>query len=200
MKNKEQMLKGELYCVDEELAQEMSSCHAKIDELNLTKNLSNQEKEKLYKEIFQKVGKNFLLQPPFYCDYGKHISFGDNVYLNYQCIFLDVAPITIGNNVFFGPRVSLYTAGHPIDKDVRNRYLEFGKPITIGNDVWFGGNVIVNPGVTIGNNVVIGSGSVVVKDIPDNVVCVGNPCRVVRKITQKDKIYWEKEMEKYYRV
>lgn len=98
----------------------------------------------------------------------------------------------------FAPRVCIYTAGHPIDKDVRNEQLEFGKAVRIGNDVWIGGNVVINPGVTIGDNVVIGSGSVVTKDIPSNVIAYGNPCKVYRKITEEDTIYWNKEREKYY--
>ena len=106
--------------------------------------------------------------------------------------------VDIGENVFFAPRVCVYTAAHPIDAEVRNTDLEFGKPVRIGNSVWVGGSTVINPGVTIGNNVVIGSGSVVTKDIPDNVIAAGNPCRVIRKITDEDKIYWEKKKEEYY--
>ena len=111
---------------------------------------------------------------------------------------VDVCEIIIGDNVLLAPRVGLYTAGHPIDAAVRNEGLEFGKPVIIGDNVWIGGNAVINPGVTIGSGVVIGSGSVVTKDIPDHVVAVGNPCRVLRKINEEDKIYWEKEREKYY--
>ena len=104
----------------------------------------------------------------------------------------------IGDNVFFAPRVCIYTAGHPIDAEIRNVGLEFGKPVKIGNNVWVGGSTVINPGVTIGDNVVIGSGSVVTKDIPDNVIAVGNPCKVLRKITEEDRIYWQKQKEEYY--
>ncbi|MDE7100247.1 MAG: hypothetical protein K2O05_00150, partial [Anaeroplasmataceae bacterium] len=106
--------------------------------------------------------------------------------------------ITIGNNVFLAPRVSIYTAGHPIDKDVRNTGLEYGYEVKIGNDVWIGGNTVINPGVTIGDNVVIGSNSVVTKSIPSGVVAGGNPCRVIRKITKEDKLYWEKQAKDFY--
>lgn len=138
------------------------------------------------------------MEPPFYTDYGCNTEVGDNFYTNYECIILDIANVKIGNNVLFGPRVGLYTAGHPIDAVVRNEALEYGKPITIGDNVWVGGNVVVNPGVTIGNNVVIGSGAIVTKDIPDNVIAVGNPCRVLRKINADDKKYWELEKQKYF--
>ena len=123
---------------------------------------------------------------------------GDNFYANMDCIFLDVNEIIIGNRVLLGPRVSIFTAGHPIDKDVRNTGLEYGHKVIIGDDVWIGGNTVINPGVTIGSNVVIGSGSVVTKDIPSDCIAYGNPCRVARKITKNDKDYWTKEMMLYY--
>lgn len=197
--NKEKMIRGELYKVDHVLEEEMRQCRHLIDELNLTKHMTKRHQEHILQNLFLSIG-SLTLQPPFYCDYGKHIRIGENVFINYDCIFLDVNYITIGDRVFFGPRVSLYTAGHPIDAEVRGEYLEFGKPIIIGNDVWLGGNVIVNPGVTIGDNVVIGSGSVVTKDIPPNVVAVGNPCKVLRKISEKDIVLWHEQKEKYLKT
>lgn len=131
--------------------------------------------------------------PPFHCDYGKNIEVGENFFANYNCIILDVAKVTIGKNVMFAPNVSIYTAGHPIHPDSRNSGYEYGIPVTIGDNVWIGGSVVINPGVTIGNNVVIGSGSVVTKDIPDNVIAVGNPCRVIREITEEDRKYYYKD-------
>ncbi len=113
---------------------------------------------------------------------------------------LDTGRVIIGNNVFLAPRVNIFTAAHPIDKKVRNERLEYAKKVVIGNDVWIGGSVTINPGITIGDNVVIDSGSVVTKDIPSNVVAVGNPCRVLRNITEEDKLFWEKEKEKYYKA
>ena len=115
-------------------------------------------------------------------------------------MILDTGRVIIGNNVFLAPRVNIFTAAHPIDKKVRNERLEYAKKVVIGNDVWIGGSVTINPGITIGDNVVIGSGSVVTKDIPSNVVAVGNPYRVLRNITEEDKLFWEKEKEKYYKA
>ena len=133
------------------------------------------------------MGKEFYIEPPFHCDYGYNISIGQNFYSNYNCTILDCAQVTIGNNVLFGPNVSLFTAGDPIHPAPRNEGIEYAFPITIGNNVWIGGGVIVNPGITIGDNVVIGSGSVVTKDIPSNVIAVGNPCKVLKEITDEDR-------------
>ena len=138
------------------------------------------------------------MEPPFNCDYGCNTFIGKNFYANMDCIFLDVARITIGDRVFFGPRVGLYTPYHPIDATVRSSGPEGARPITIGNDVWFGGNVVVGPGVTIGDDVVIGAGSVVVKDIPSHSVAVGNPCHVIREITDADCEYWEGKAAEYH--
>lgn len=135
------------------------------------------------------------IETPFRCDYGSNITVGNNFYANFNCTILDVGKVVIGENVMFAPNVSLYTAGHPIHPDSRNSGYEYGIAITIGNNVWIGGNVIVNPGVTIGNNVVIGAGSVVTKDIPDNVIAVGSPCRIVREITEEDRKYYYKDRE-----
>lgn len=153
----------------------------------------------IIKELFGSTKDNFYIEPTIHCDYGFNIHIGDNFYANFDTIFLDVNTITFGDNVFIAPRCSFFTAGHPIDKDIRNMGLEYGFPIRIGNDVWIGGNTVVNPGVNIGNNVVIGSGSVVTKDIPDGVVAAGNPCKVIRKITEKDKEYWNGKKEEYMR-
>jgi len=144
----------------------------------------------LLREILGKAGEDVYIEPPFRCDYGKNIEVGNNFYANYNCIILDVAKVTIGDNVMFAPNVSLYTAGHPIHPTSRNSGYEYGIPITIGDNVWIGGNVVVNPGITIGNNVVIGSGSVVTKDIPDNMIAAGNPCKVIREVTKDDRIYY----------
>lgn len=132
-------------------------------------------------------------EPPFHCEYGTHISIGDNFYANTGCIMLDVAKITIGSNCMFGPHVYLLTAGHPIHPESRNSRYEYGIPITIGDNVWIGGNCTVLPGITIGNNAVIGAGSVVTKDIPDNVCAAGNPCRIIREITEEDRPYYFKK-------
>ena len=142
-----------------------------------------------------KAGVGVHIEAPFYCDYGKNIHVGDYFYANFNCVILDVGRVIIGHHVKIGPNVSLYTAGHPIHPDSRNSGYEYGIGITIGDNVWIGGNVVVNPGVHIGNNVVIGSGSVVTKDIPDHVVAAGNPCKVIREITEKDRKYYYKDHE-----
>ena len=148
----------------------------------------------MIKGFFAKTGENLSIQSPFYCDYGFNISIGEYFFSNYNLVILDIAPVKIGDNVMFGPNVSLYTAGHPIHPVSRNSGYEYGLPITIGDNVWLGGNVVVTPGVTIGENTVIGAGSVVVNDIPANVVAAGNPCRVVREIREEeiDYIYKDK--------
>ena len=156
-----------------------------------------EERDRLFRELFGSLGKGAFLEPPFNCDYGCNTYIGDNFYANMDCIFLDVARITIGDRVFFGPRVGLYTPYHPIDAAVRASGPEGARPITIGNDVWFGGSVVVCPGVTIGDDVVIGAGSVVTKDIPSHSVAVGNPCHVIRKITDADREYWEGKAAEY---
>lgn len=144
-------------------------------------------------QFFCKTGEEFSIQSPFYCDFGFNISIGENFFSNYNLVILDVAPVTIGDNVLFGPNVSLYTAGHPIHPISRNSGYEYGIPITIGDNVWLGGNVVVTPGVTIGENSVVAAGSVVVKDIPANVVVAGNPCKVIREIRDEEIDYYYKD-------
>ena len=145
--------------------------------------------------ILGSAGKNVMIVPPFRCDYGYNISVGDNFYANYNLTMLDVAPVTIGNNVFIAPNAAIYTAGHPIHPKARNSMYEYGIPITIGDDCWIGGNTVICPGVKIGSGVVIGAGSVVTHDIPDNVVAAGNPCKVLREITDEDMKYYFKKRE-----
>lgn len=199
MTEKEKMLSGNLYMAnDKELKADAKKSRMLTRLFNNTTEEQKEYRAELLKELFKKTGDNIYIEPSFKCDYGCNISVGNNFYANFDCIILDVCNVDIGENVFFAPRVCIYTAGHPIDAEVRNTGLEFGKPVKIGNNVWVGGSTVINPGVTIGNNVVIGSGSVVTKDIPDNVIAVGNPCRVLRKITEEDKIYWEKKKEEYY--
>ena len=146
----------------------------------------------LFKLMGLKHGKIIYIEPPFRCDYGKHITIGENFYANSGCLIIDVANVTIGDNVMFGPNVSVITAGHPIHPAVRNTRYEYGIPITIGNNVWIGACAVVLPGVTIGDNAVIGAGSVVTKDIPANVVAVGNPCKPIKEITDGDKAFYYK--------
>lgn len=144
-------------------------------------------KDSVLRELLGKVGKNLIVTQPFYCDFGYNIEIGDNFYTNYNCIILDGAKVTIGNNVFIAPNCCISTANHPLDAEQRNKGIEYATPITIKDSVWIGASVTILSGVTIGENSVIGAGSVVTKDIPDGVIAVGNPCKVLRKITEKDK-------------
>lgn len=196
MKEKEKMLSGKPYkSFGEELLGERQHAKEMLFEFNNLRPTEINKRNEIIKKLFGKVSDNFFIEPPFRCDYGYNISIGENFYSNYNCTILDCAKVTIGNNVLFAPNVSLFTAGHPIHFEPRNAGIEYAFPITIGNNVWIGGGVIINPNVTIGDNVVIGSGSVVTKDIPCNSIAVGNPCKVVREITDGDKQYYFKNFE-----
>ena len=188
MTEKEKMLSGNLYKLEgEELTADRIRMRKLIQKFNCSLYDEDELRISVLKELFAKTGKNIIIEPPFYCDYGYNISVGDNFYANFGCIILDVCCVEIGKNVFLGPQVNIYTACHPINVKSRAEKLEFGKNVKIGDDVWIGGNSVVNPGVEIGSNVVIGSGSVVVKNIPDGVVAAGNPCKVIRKIDENEK-------------
>lgn len=194
---KEKMLSGELYRCDEVLKQEMLNTRKLTGAYNQTSGEEEARRREILETLFQRVGEDAYIEPPFRCDYGSNISIGDNFYANFDCVMLDTGSIKIGNNVFFGPKVNVYAACHPIYAPVRNELLEYSKEVTIGDDVWIGGNVTINPGVHIGNNVVIGSGSVVTGDIPDGVVAAGNPCRIIRRISDADRQYWEEKKEEH---
>lgn len=196
MNQKERMLNGLPYKAWlDGLAEERMETKLKVYDYNMCRPDKKEEMTALIKSILGKTGEEIHIEQPFHCDYGYNIEVGENFYSNYNCIMLDVGKITIGKNVMFAPNVSIYTAGHPVHPDSRNSGYEYGIPVTIGDNVWVGGSVVINPGVTIGNNVVIGSGSVVTKDIPDNVIAVGNPCRVIREITEEDRKYYYKNHE-----
>ncbi len=149
----------------------------------------------LIKKILGRSGNNINIESPFYCDYGYNIEVGDNFYANYNFTVLDVGKVTFGKNVMIAPNVSIYTAGHPIHPEARNSGYEYGIDVTIGDNVWIGGSVTILPGVSIGDNVVIGGGSVVTKNIPANALAAGNPCKVIRFITDEDKKYYYKNLE-----
>lgn len=184
MTEKEKMLLGEIYDAnyDQELIKERSIAKDKCYKYNQVLPSNLQERRKLMLNILGKTKTNYLIEQPFYCDYGYNIEVGENFYSNHNLIILDGNKVIFGDNVFIGPNCGFYTAGHPLDAKRRNQGLEYAKPIKVGNNVWFGGNVCVLPGVTIGDNVVIGAGSVVNKDIPSNVVAVGNPCKIIKNI------------------
>lgn len=182
---KEKMLAGELYMAnDPVLTQDRLRARALTRQFNASREDEGELRAQLISELFGSIGTDVSIEPTFRCDYGYNISVGDRFYANFDCVFLDVNTITIGNDVLLAPRVQLYTAGHPIDPEVRKTGLEYAKPIVIEDGVWIGGGVIVNPGVTIGKGSIIGAGSVVTKDIPAGVIAVGNPCRVIRSIPE----------------
>lgn len=184
MTEKEKMLLGEIYDAnyDKELLKEREIAQDLCFEYNNLRPSDFEKRKKLIKKILGKTTENFLIEQPFWCDYGYNIEIGENFYANHNLIILDGNKVKFGNNVFIAPNCGFYTAGHPLDAERRNQGLEYAKPIIIGNNVWIGGNVCVLPGVTIGDNVVIGAGSVVNRDIASNTVAVGNPCRVIKKI------------------
>jgi len=183
---KEKMLAGELYdALDSELVKERERARDFCQELNATREGEQATRRRILGELFGSGGDSVWMQPPFYCDYGSNIHLGERVYFNFNCVVLDVCEVRIGDFTFFGPGVQIYTATHPMNAPLR-RTQEFGKPITIGSDVWVGGGAIICPGVTIGSKTVIGAGSVVTRDIPDGVFAAGNPCRVIREITEEE--------------
>ena len=141
-----------------------------------------EKRDELMRKILGRAGENLFIEQPFWCDYGYNIEVGDNFYANHGLVILDGAKVTFGNNVFIAPQCGFYTAGHPLDFETRNTGLEYAYPITVGDNVWIGGMVTVNAGVTIGSGSVIGAGSVVIRDVPENCVAAGNPCRVIRKL------------------
>ncbi len=196
MTEKQKMLAGKPYFgFDEELFCERQHAKDLVCRINTLHPQKIDERNSLFKALFAKTTGNFHIEPPFYCDYGYNIFLGENFYANYNCIILDCAGVHIGDNVMFGPNVNIYTAGHPLDAEKRNSGLEYAQPIHIGNNVWIGGHTVVNPGITIGYNTVIGSGSVVTKNIPSNVIAAGNPCKVLRAVNKEDKLYYFKKMQ-----
>ena len=181
---------GIAYIADKEVMEQQKRARKLTQELNTVDRSDFEKIEKIVKELLGKSEGAFI-NPPFYCDYGFNIEVGKNFYANYNCTILDVGKVTIGDNCMFAPNVAIYTAGHPIHPDSRNSMYEYGIQVSIGDNCWLGGNTIVCPGVKIGNNVVIGAGSVVTKDIPANVVAMGTPAKVVREITPDDDIYYD---------
>lgn len=189
MNEKEKAQKGYLYDANNDAAlnAERTVCKDLCFQYNQLRPSMLAERILAMKKIIGRTKGTFLIEPPFWCDYGYNIEIGEHFYANHNCIILDGAKVTFGDHVFIAPNCGFYTAGHPLDRERRNQGLEYAYPITVGNNVWIGGNAVVLPGVTIGDEVVIGAGSVVNRDIPAGVIAVGNPCKVIREINENDK-------------
>jgi maltose O-acetyltransferase len=179
---RDKMLAGELYDpMDPELVTARVRARDLCQALNATRDSEEEERRRILTELFGSGGGQVWMQPPFYCDYGSNIHLGQRVFFNFNCVVLDVCAVRVGDFTLFGPAVQIYTATHPLEAELR-RTREFAKPVTIGSDVWVGGAAVICPGVTIGSRSVIGAGSVVTRDIPDDVFAAGNPCRVIRSV------------------
>lgn len=194
MTNIERRDLGLPYISDNEVFEEQKKARVLTQKLNTVDRSDFDSIGKIVKELLGKSDGAFI-NPPFYCDYGTHIEVGKNFFANYNCTILDVAKVTIGDNCQLAPNVAIYTAGHPVHPATRNSGYEYGISVTIGDNVWIGGNSVICPGVRIGSNTVIGAGSVVSKDIPDWVIAAGNPCRVIREITEEDRRLYFRDKE-----
>lgn len=194
---KERAGSGKLYfCGEPTLVQDQLNYLDKLFEYNNLKPSEQEKKTKLLKEMFAEIGEDCYLETPFHANWGgKHVHFGKGVYGNFNLTLVDDCDIYVGDYVMFGPNVTLATAGHPIHPELRSKQAQYNLPIAIGRNVWIGANVVVLPGITIGENTVIGAGSIVTKDIPSNVIAVGNPCKVLREISEKDMKYYHKNRE-----
>lgn len=185
------------YIADATVIEEVRRCHERLHRLNALGRADLAELRAATQAVLGSSPGDAIICPPFHADYGSHTYVGKCFFANYNCTILDVAKVTIGDNVMLAPNVAIYTAGHPVHPDTRNSGYEYGKAVTIGDNVWIGGNSVICPGVNIGSNVVIGAGSVVTRDIPDWVVAAGNPCRVLRPITDADrhKFFHDEEID-----
>lgn len=188
---KEKMKNGMLYCCgDEELMREQTQCLEKLYDFNQTRPSEADKRAALLKELFAEVGEGCYVEPPLHANWGCNTHFGHHVYANFNLTLVDDTDIFVGDYVMFGPNVTVATAGHPVDPELRRQIAQFNIPVHIGNNVWIGAGSVLLPGVSIGDNTVIGAGSIVTKDIPANVVAVGNPCRVLREIGDHDREYY----------
>ena len=185
---REEMMSGRLYDGNNrELLDELYRAQELCQAYNALRLTDFEGRKQVLDKLIPKHGKGLSIVPPFYCDYGTNIECGDHVFINCCCVFLDEALIKIGSNVFIAPQCGFYTAGHPLDKEMRRKNIQYSLPITIGDDVWIGGMVTIMPGVSIGSGSVIAGGSVVTRDIPEGVLAAGNPCHVIRKISEVDR-------------
>ncbi len=186
---KERVLRGELYIADDpDLAADFAHAQELVERYNLTRHAEEATRNEILRELLGHVGEGVVVRPPFHCEYGTRVSIGARTFLNYDCVMLDVAPITIGSACQIATRVQFLTATHPVDPEPRRLGWESGEPIAIAENVWLGGGVIVCPGVTIGADTVVGAGAVVTRDLPSGVVAAGVPARVIREIGARDRI------------
>lgn len=192
---KEKMLNGELYLPeDEEIMTEQRKCLEKLYDFNMTRPSELEKREEMLRDMLAEVGENCYIEPPFHSNFGgKHVHFGNHVYANFNLTCVDDTDIFVGDGTMFGPNVTVATAGHPILPELREKAYQFNIPVHIGNNCWIGSGAVILPGVTIGDNSVIGAGSVVTKDVPPNVIAVGNPCRVMREISERDREFYFKD-------
>ncbi len=192
---KEKMHSGEIYFPnDEELMKEQFGYINMLYDFNMTRPAEMDKREQLLKEMFAEIGEGCYVEPPLHSNFGgHHVHFGKNVYANFNLTLVDDTHIYVGDYTMFGPNVTIATAGHPICPELREKGLQYNMPVRIGKNCWIGANAVILPGITIGDNVVIGAGSVVTKDIPSNVVAVGNPCRVLREVGEHDRKYYYKD-------
>ena len=195
MSMREKLHTGELYLPDDDsIMTEQLQCLEKLYEYNATRPLEGEKRERLLREMFAEVGEGCYIEPPLHANWGgRHVHFGKRVYANFGLTLVDDTHITVGDYTMLGPHVTIATAGHPILPQLREQGYQYNMPIHIGKNCWLGAGVIIVPGVTIGDNVVIGAGSVVTKDLPDNVVAVGNPCRILRPVSERDREYYFKD-------
>lgn len=186
---------GKLYVpTDESILAEQLLCLEKLYDFNNTRPLEQDKRQALLKEMFAEIGTNCYIEPPFFSNWGgRNVHFGDNIYCNFNTTLVDDTHIYVGDNTMFGPNVTVATAGHPINAELRSKGYQYNAPVRIGKNCWIGAGALIMPGVTIGDNVVIGAGSVVTKDIPSGVVAVGNPCKVLREVDERDNVYYFKE-------
>lgn len=195
MTNTEKMHLGKLYLPgDEEIMAEQNKCLDRLYDFNMTRPTEMERRTALLKEMFAEIGENCYIEPPFHANWGgHHVHFGKGVYANFNLTMVDDTHIYVGDYTMFGPNVTVATAGHPILPELRQKGYQYNMPVHIGKNCWIGAGAVIVPGVTIGDNVVIGAGSIVTKDIPSNVVAVGNPCRVLREVNENDKEFYFKD-------
>lgn len=192
---KERMHTGDLYLSgDQEIMEWQTKCLDRLYDFNMTRPTEGKKRESMLKEMFAEIGEGCYIEPPFHANFGgAHVHFGKNIYANFNLTLVDDTHIYVGDYTMFGPNVTVATAGHPILPELREKMYQYNFPVHIGKNCWIGAGVVIVPGITIGDNVVIGAGSVVTKDLPSNVVAVGNPCRVLREVNERDKKYYFKE-------